>query len=148
MRKGRFFCLLRYGLNPWCLVVDFKSKIANIAIMLITYDIHGLHPSQELPSSPASKLKNAFKPVFQQVLKDGAVSITRNRRREAVLMSAELYDQIIAELASRDPLEVLRKDYDARFAALRTNEAQDTLQNAFDASPEELGKAAIAQAGK
>lgn len=122
--------------------------MANIAIMPTAYDIHRLHPSHELPSSPASKLKNAFKPVFQQVLKDGAVSITRNRRREAVVMSAELYDQIIAELASRDPLEVLRKDYDARFAALQTDDAREALQDAFDASPDELGKSAMAQAGK
>jgi len=116
--------------------------------MAIGYDIHGLPPSQELPTSPASRLKNAFKPVFQQVLKEGAVSITRNRRREAVVMSAELYDQIIAELASRDPLEVLRKDYDARFAAMQNDEAQQAFQDAFDASPDELGKAAIGQAGK
>lgn len=122
--------------------------MANIAIMRIPYDIHALIPSQELPSSPASKLKNAFKPVFQQVLKDGAVSITRNRRREAVVMSAELYDQIIAELASRDPLEVLRKDYDARFAAMQSDVAREAYQDAFDASPEELGKAAVAQASE
>ena len=122
--------------------------MANIAIMPIVYDIHALHPSQELPSSPASKLKNAFKPVFQQVLKDGAVSITRNRRREAVVLSAELYDQIIAELASRDPLETLRKDYNARIAAMQTVEAREAFQDAFDASPVELGKAAVAQAGK
>jgi prevent-host-death family protein len=122
--------------------------MANMAIMPIAYDIHALHPSQELPTSPASRLKNAFKPVFQQVLKEGAVSITRNRRREAVVMSAELYDQIIAELASRDPLEVLRKDYDARFAAMQNDEAQQAFQDAFDASPDELGQAAIGQAGK
>lgn len=124
------------------------AKMANIAIMPITYDVHALHSSQELPTSPASKLKNSFKPVFQQVLKDGAVSITRNRRCEAVILSSELYDQIIAELASRDPLEMLRMDYDARFTAMQSDEAQDALQDAFDASPEELGKTAIAQAGK
>jgi len=114
--------------------------------MPMAYDIHALHPSEELPSSPASKLKNAFKPVFEQVLKNGAVSITRNRRREAVVMSAELYDQIIAELASRDPLEVLRKDYDARFAAMQAGPAREAYQDAFDASSEELGQAAVAQA--
>ncbi|MFU8847370.1 MAG: type II toxin-antitoxin system Phd/YefM family antitoxin [Opitutales bacterium] len=99
-----------------------------------------------MPTSPATKLKNAFKPVFQQVLKDGAVSITRNRKREAILLSAELYDQIIAELAARDPLEVLRKDYDARFAAMQTDSAQNAYQNAFDAASENLGKSAVAQA--
>lgn len=122
--------------------------MANIAIMPITIDVHALHPSQELPTSPASTLKNSFKPVFQQVLKDGAVSITRNRRREAVVMSVELYDQIIAELKNRDPLEVLRKDYDARFAAMQTDGAREAFQDAFDASPEELRKAAVAQAGQ
>lgn len=55
--------------------------------------------------------------------------------------------EIVAELASRDPLEVLRKDYDARVAALQTDEAQEALQNAFDASPEELGRAAINPSG-
>lgn len=116
--------------------------------MSAIYDIHALHPSQELPSSPASKLKNAFKPVFQQVLRDGAVSITRNRKREAILLSAELYDQIVSELALRDPLEVLRNDYDARFAAVQTDKAQEAYQSAFDASPEDLGKAAVTQAEK
>lgn len=120
--------------------------MANIAIMPIAYDIHALHPSKDLPTSPATKLKNAFKPVFQQVLKNGAVSITRNRKREAILLSAELYDQIIAELAARDPLEVLRKDYDARFAAMQTDSAQNAYQNAFDAASENLGKSAVAQA--
>lgn len=128
--------------------IDIMAKLANTATMPAIHDIHALHSSEELPSSPASKLKNAFKPVFQQVLRDGAVSITRNRRREAVVMSAELYDQIIAELASRDPLVVLRKDYDARFAALQTDEAREAWQDAFDASSEELGKAAVARAGK
>tara|TARA_R100000027_G_C2248410_1_gene93786 strand:- start:1458 stop:1868 length:411 start_codon:yes stop_codon:yes gene_type:complete len=125
--------------------LDSLVKIANIAIMPINYDIHALHPSGELPSSPASQLKNAFKGVYQQALEVGAVSITRNRKREAILLSATLYDQIIAELAARDPLEVLRKDYDARFAAMQTNAAKEALQGAFDASPAELSRTAVAQ---
>ena len=114
--------------------------------MPLAYDIHALHPSKELPAAPASKLKNAFKPVFQQVLRDGAVSITRNRRREAVVLTAELYDQIIAELAARDPLEVLRKEYDAHFANMQTVDAQKACEDAFEANPKDLGKTAVAQA--
>lgn len=126
--------------------VDFQAILAIIAIMPTTYDIHTLHPSEELPSSPSSQLKNAFKGVYQQALESGAVSITRNRKREAILLSAKLYDQIIAELAARDPLEVLRKDYDARFADMQTDSAQRAYQDAFDATPEDLGKSAVAQA--
>lgn len=120
--------------------------MAIIALMPSAYDIHTLHSSEELPSSPSSQLKNAFKGVYQQALESGAVSITRNRKREAILLSAKLYDQIIAELAARDPLEVLRKDYDARFAAMQTDSAQKAYQDAFDATPEDLGKSAVAQA--
>ena len=122
--------------------------MANVAIMPITYDIHALHSSEELPSSPSSQLKNAFKSVYQQALESGAVSITRNRKREAVLLSAKLYDEIIAELAARDPLETLRKDYEAHFAAMQTDSAHKAYQDAFDASPEDLGKSAVEPASK
>jgi PHD/YefM family antitoxin component YafN of YafNO toxin-antitoxin module len=110
-------------------------------------DIYSLHASQELLSSPASRLKNAFKPVFQQALKHGAVSITRNRKREAVLLSSELYDRIIEELASRDPLNTLRQAYDNQFAAMQTPRARQGYEDAFQASPDDLGKAAVDQAG-
>ena len=113
-----------------------------------SYDIHALHPLEALPSSPSSQLKNAFKGVYQLALDKGAVSITRNRKREAVLLSAKLYDQLVAELAARDPLEVLRKDYDARFANMQTGKARKAYAEAFDASPGDLGRAAVAEARK
>lgn len=68
--------------------------------MSIAFDIHALHPSEKLPTSSSSQLKNAFKGVYQQALESGAVSITRKRKREAILLSAKFYDQIIAELAA------------------------------------------------
>ena len=120
--------------------------MANVPIMAVNYDIHALPTSEELPASPASDLKNSFKGVFQQALREGAVSITRNRKREAILLSAELYDRIISELAARDPLETLRKDYEDRFAAMQTEKAQAAYEDALGASPEKLGKASVAHA--
>jgi len=111
-------------------------------------DIHELHSSSELPASASSELKNAFKGVFQKAMQSGPVSITRNRKREAVLLPADLYDRIIAELASRDPLEVFRKEYDARFAPMQSEDAKSAYEEAFSASPEELGKAAATRAAK
>lgn len=113
--------------------------------MQVTHDIYTLQPSGKLPSSTASELKNGFKGVIQQALQ-GAIGITRNSKREAVLLSAELYDQIVAELTARDPLEALRKDYDARFTAMQTDVSKVSYEDAFDASSEELGKAAVSQA--
>lgn len=120
--------------------------MAIIAKMATSHAVHALHLSEDLDSSPASDLKNAFKSVFQQALKTGAVSITRNRKREAILLSAELYDQMVKELAARDPLKVLREEYDARFRSMQTDASQAAYEDAFAASPEELGKAAIDQA--
>ncbi len=120
--------------------------MAIIAIMAMHHTIYALHPSKDLDSSPASELKNAFRSVFQQALKAGAISITRNRKREAILLSVELYDQIVTELAARDPLKALRKDYDTRFHSMQTDESKAAYENAFNASPEELGKAAVDQA--
>jgi PHD/YefM family antitoxin component YafN of YafNO toxin-antitoxin module len=120
--------------------------MANIPIMAVNHDIHALHTSEELPASPASELKNSFKGVFQQALREGAISITRNRKREAILLSAELYDRIISELAARDPLKTLRNNYEVRFAAMQTEKGQAAYEDAFGASPEELGKAAVAHA--
>ena len=114
--------------------------------MPITQDIYSLHTSRQLPSSPSTDLKNTFKNVFQKVLESGPVSITRNRKREAILLSADLYDQIIQELASRDPLEVLRQDYDKRFASMQTSEAAIAYEGAFNASTDELGTAAAKRA--
>lgn len=114
--------------------------------MAVSYDMHALNPSRALPSSPASELKNAFKGVFQQALQTGAVGITRNRKREAVLLSAELYDQMIAALAENDPLKTLRNDYEARFAAAQNDMGRSAYQAAFDASPEALGRTAAEQA--
>ncbi|MEM6911100.1 MAG: type II toxin-antitoxin system prevent-host-death family antitoxin [Verrucomicrobiota bacterium] len=63
-------------------------------------ELDKLSPSRELTTSPSSKLKNAFKSVFQRVLEEGPLSITRNRKREAILLSVELYDQMVDALAA------------------------------------------------
>jgi PHD/YefM family antitoxin component YafN of YafNO toxin-antitoxin module len=122
------------------------ANLAKFAMMTRATDTHDLRPSEALPTSPASRLKNAFKPVFQQALQEGAISITRNNKREAILLSANLYDRIVAELAAHDPLEILRKDYDKRFGAMQTKAAQNRYEDAFNAAPEVLGQAAVDQA--
>lgn len=127
---------------------DLMAKLAFIAIMAISYDVHSLPAASELPGAPASELKNAFKDVFQLSLRSGAVSITRHGRREAVLLSADLYDKIKAELAATDPLERLREEYDARFTAMQGKKAREGYEKAFHASPAKLGKAAAHQAAK
>ncbi|MFA5257079.1 MAG: hypothetical protein WC360_02920 [Opitutales bacterium] len=114
--------------------------------MATIYNLYALPTSRELADAPASDLKNKFKGVYQMAIQSGPVGITRNRKREAILLSVELYDQMIVELAARDPLKTLREEYDARFATMQTDAAHEAYEKAFSASPEELGKAALAHA--
>jgi len=126
--------------------LDQMAKTTDKVNMATIYNLYSLPASHELEDAPASELKNKFKGVYQKVIQSGPVSITRNRRREAILLPAELYDQMIAELAARDPLKVLREEYDTRFAAMQTDAAHKAYERAFDATPEELGRAAVERA--
>jgi len=115
--------------------------------MAIAQDIYSLVQSPELPTSPASELKNAFKNVFQQALQTGPVSITRNRKREAILLSADLYDKMVAEIAARDPLVFLQKEYEAFYQEMQTEKAAEAYEHLYNATPEQLGRAAVQFAG-
>lgn len=116
--------------------------------MTTANEVYALVPSADLPSEPSSKLKNQFKLVLDRVRKDGAVCITRSKKNDAVLMPAELFDAIVARLEEHDPLNSLRREYDAIFSKMQSDKAHAAYDAAFRASPKALGKAAVAQAKK
>jgi|GEM_PF-3176358 len=91
-------------------------------------------------------LKNNFKVVFDLGTHETGVCITRNNKRDAVLLNAKLYDAMVARLAEHDPLISLKKEYDAIFSKAQSDKAGKAYDAAFRASPEALGKAAVAQA--
>lgn len=122
------------------------AKMAILDNMTSKQDLYSLHPSKELPTAPTSNLKNEFKSVFDTMMQSGPVSITRNRKREAILLPAELYDRIVKELEAKDPLKQLRAEYDNRFSKMQTADTQSAYEDAFAASPQELGRAAVAGA--
>ncbi|MEM8867004.1 MAG: hypothetical protein AAGC73_01930 [Verrucomicrobiota bacterium] len=114
--------------------------------MSVIRDVHTLPTSSELPTSAASTLKNAFKSVYGRALELGAISITRNRKSEMVMLPVEVYDQIVAELKETDPLNVLRREYDSIFESMQSDAATQAYDALFDTSTEALGAAALKQA--
>ena len=104
--------------------------------MSVIHDIYQLRPSEELPSSPATMLKNTFKKVYTQADQSGAVSITRSRKREYVMLSVGTYDRLLAGLKERDPLNTLRKEYDIMFESVQSDGASAAYDEALNASPE------------
>jgi antitoxin Phd len=95
----------------------------------------------DVPAVPATRLKNAFGAVFEQATLGGAVMITKHDVPKAVLLS---YAEFEALTNSATPaLDDLSEQFDELLAAMQTPEAKAGVAAAFDATPEELGAAAV-----
>ena len=95
----------------------------------------------DVPMVAASRLKNAFGAVFEQAALSGAVVITKHDTPRAVLLS---YAEFEALTASATPaLDDLSERFDKLLATMQTSEAKAGVTAAFEATPEELGAAAV-----
>ncbi|MEK7468834.1 MAG: type II toxin-antitoxin system Phd/YefM family antitoxin [Planctomycetota bacterium] len=97
--------------------------------------------SVPMTSFPASALKNSAADVLEMVLTSGAVVITRHGKEKAVILSVEAYRRLVA--SRRDDLDVLRAKFGGLLARMQTPAARKGARAAFDASPDEMGKAAV-----
>ena len=61
--------------------------------------------------------------------------------RSAVVLSLDAY-QALLSVQSR-PLDTLSHEFDALLQQMQTPQARQGIMDAFDASPEELGQAAV-----
>lgn len=96
----------------------------------------------EMPTISATELKNATADVFQQVAARRAVAITRHDKPRAVLLSVEQYEALTAE-QNPDWLEKLHEEYRGLLDRMQGPEQRAAAERAFNATPEELGQAAV-----
>lgn len=101
------------------------------------------HPMETCTSTAA---KNYLGSMLDRVSRGVIVSITRNKRASAVMMSVEAYEALLAQRA--DPLAALRADFDRRIAQMQTPQAKVGARALFSATPRELGEAAVKAAKK
>jgi len=95
----------------------------------------------DIPTVAASRLKNEFGTVFEQATLGGAVIITKHDTPKAVLLS---YAEFEALTKSATPaLNDLSERFDELLATMQTPQAKGGVAAAFDATPEELGAAAV-----
>lgn len=95
----------------------------------------------DVPMVAATRLKNEFGTVFEEVALRGAAVITKHDTPRAVLLS---YAEFEALTASATPaLDDLSERFDKLLDAMQTPEAKAGVAAAFDATPEELGAAAV-----
>ena len=100
----------------------------------------------DVPAVAATRLKNEFGTVLEQAVRGGAVAITRHDTPKAVLVS---YDEFQALVKDRTPsLNDLSAEYDGFLARMQTPKSRKGMQAAFNATPAELGRAAVKAARK
>lgn len=92
---------------------------------------------------PATVAKNNFGSILDDVMRGRDVVITKHNSPKAVVMSVERFSALAR--ASSPDLTALAADFDARLARMQTPKISGAIQAAFDASPGELGRAALKQ---
>jgi antitoxin Phd len=97
-------------------------------------------------SFTATEAKNEFGRVLEMVIQGGVVVITKHDAPKAVLVSMEEFSALAR--ATESKLETLSSEFDALLARMQTPKARAGMKAAFDASPEQLGRAAVAAARK
>ena len=98
------------------------------------------------PSVTATDAKNEFGRVLEMVIQGGVVVITKHDAPKAVLLSMDKFNALA--LATGRRLDTLSGEFDALLARMQTPKARAGMKAAFDASPKQLGRAAVAAARK
>jgi prevent-host-death family protein len=96
----------------------------------------------EMPTISATELKNATADVFEKVATHRAVAITRHDKPRAVLLSVAHY-QALAGQENPEWLEKLHEEYRGLLDSMQGPEQRAAAERAFNATPEELGEAAV-----
>jgi antitoxin Phd len=100
----------------------------------------------DISSVTATYAKNEFGRVLETAIERGAVAITRHETAKAVLVGMDEFNSLVS---SRDgDLNTLSDEFDALLSKMQTSNARKGMKGAFDASPADLGRAALMSARK
>jgi prevent-host-death family protein len=100
----------------------------------------------DISTVAATKVKNEFGTILEKTMHSGAVAITRHDRPKAVLLSFAEFESLVKERGRS--LDDLNEEFDGLLARMQTPRARKGVDVAFNASPEELGRAAVTVAKK
>jgi prevent-host-death family protein len=94
----------------------------------------------------ATEAKNKFGRLLEAVIQGGQVVITKHDSPKAVLISMDEFNSL--SKAHNAELDSLSEEFDKLLAGMQTPSARTGMTAAFHATPNELGKAAVAAARK
>lgn len=89
----------------------------------------------------AADAKNQFGHVLDTAIAGDTVAITRYGEVKAIMVSVDEYEALSGDPRRR--LNLLTDHFDNMLAAMQTTEARQGMRAAFEASPQEMGRAAV-----
>jgi antitoxin Phd len=92
-------------------------------------------------SISATDAKNEFGRLLERVIQGGRVVINKHNAPKAVLISIDDFDMLSRGRGAK--LDALSAEFDALLAGMQTPSARAGMSAAFDASPKQLGQAAV-----
>jgi len=95
----------------------------------------------DVPTVAATRFKNEFGTIFEQAALGGAVAITKHNTPKAVLLSYAEFEALTK--ASTPALDDLSDQFDQLLERMQTPQAKSAMASAFDAAPEQIGRAAV-----
>jgi len=118
-------------------------KVYSLCHMSTKYTPSPTRPSrvQELPTVTATELKHATADVLDRIASGKALAITRHDKPRAVLISVEHYENLVGE--EGDWLAELHAEYRGMLDRMQEPRQKAAAQRLFEATPEELGAAAV-----
>lgn len=99
-----------------------------------------------MPTFTATEAKNEFGRVLDTAIERGGVVITRHNAPKAVLLAVEEFAALVA--TGERTLDTLTAEFDELLARMQTSRARQGMADAFNATPAQLGRAAVAAAKK
>jgi antitoxin Phd len=109
---------------------------------LVTLNINRRGQSIAAASMSATSAKNEFGRALETALRGQPVVITKHEDPKAVLLSIEDFEALSQAQSPKFKLDALTAEFDALLDRMQTRAAAEAMEDAFAASPEELGRAA------
>lgn len=100
----------------------------------------------DIPTVTATKVKNELGSILEQAAYGGAVAITRHDMPKAVLLSYKEFESLVNNQANT--LDTLSAEFDDLLNNMQTPKSRKGMKTAFQASPTQLGRAAVKAARK
>jgi antitoxin Phd len=119
-------------------IADFHGEGSKMA--MLTYR-NSQGKLVDISSIPATRIKNEFGNALETASRGGAVAITRHDKPKAVLISYEDFQSLV-NLQSQS-LDSLAGEFEELLGRMQTPASRKGMAAAFDASPAELGRAAV-----